>query len=78
MAMIDLRRLEMTNGIWADFWLTNEKQIGNFINKNKLTPVASSTAAFSARSAVRLEKAIVHDILQIGPIDQGMKVPHFH
>ena len=73
MAMIDLRRLGMTNGIWADFWVTNEKQIGKFIDKNKLAAVARSTAALSV---LRTEKAL--DIDRIGPIDGGMKVPHFH
>jgi hypothetical protein len=72
MAMIDLKRLGMTNGIWADFWVTNEKQIGKFINKNKLTPVARSTAAFSIGRTKKL------DIDDVGPIDGGMKVPHFH
>ncbi len=74
MATNNLRRFEMLDGMPADIWLTNEKQIGKLIDKHKLAPIPQRTL----RRPKTVDTAKMIDIDWIDGIKGGIRVPHFH
>ena len=69
-------------GIPAPFWITNLKQIGQFIQKNEIKPVAPEflpDISMDPQISLGQELALRSYVpIKPRPFPGGIKVPHFH
>lgn len=80
--LMEISTRSLSSGKSANFWIDNERKIGEFIEKNKISHVSRDTAgvkeAIEALAPENSPENVADLIDSLSGIAGGIRIPHFH